>query len=67
MRYDQGEYSLAAEFVKQFAAEDKSGQMAKIADMLRYAASMTLAIEFSKGLFVALDKLPGEKEENENA
>ena len=65
MRYGSQDFERAACFVQQFAEEDKSGQMDKIAEMLRYAGRMTMYVSTAKELLVALDASP--KGENENA
>lgn len=55
MKYSDIEYSRAAEFVRQFAQEDRSGQMAKIAEMLKHAAAMTVAMNTTRNLINTLE------------
>lgn len=55
MKYTEYEYERAAVFVRQFAQEDRSGQMAKIAEMLNHAAAMTVAMDAMRNLINTLE------------
>ena len=58
MRYGRQDFERAACFVQQFAEEDKSGQMDKIAEMLRHAGGMTVYVSTAKQLLEAIDASP---------
>lgn len=53
--YKPEDYHKAAEFLRQYAAEDKSGQMVKIAQMLDHTGNMTSVMIYAREMLKLLE------------